>query len=105
MKKETKIIPIGDRVLIRPLTTGKENTNSFGLIVPPKDGETKFDRGTIIAVGPGRTNADGKRIKMETALGDVVMYKSGYDKEVINLNGEELVLTFETSLLAIEAKP
>lgn len=90
--------------MIRPLASNKEQVNQFGIIVPTKEGETKFDRGTVIAVGPGRTNAEGKRVKMEAKLGDIVMYKTGYDKEVINLNGEELILTFETSLLAIEAK-
>lgn len=101
-KKEINIIPIGDRVLIRPTTSLNENVNSFGFIIPAKEGETKFERGIVIATGPGRTNAEGKRIKMETKLGDIVMYKTGYDKEVISLGGEELILTFETNLLAIE---
>ena len=70
-KKEINIIPIGDRVLIRPTTSLNENVNSFGFIIPAKEGETKFERGIVIATGPGRTNAEGKRIKMETKLGDI----------------------------------
>lgn len=102
MKKEIKIRPIGDRILVRPIETKKDQVTESGIILPGKTDQSIHERGLVIAVGPGRTNTEGERIKMEVKIGDIVLYKSGYDKEEVSLNGERLILTYETNLLAVE---
>ena len=102
MAKEINIRPIGDRVLVRRITEVKENKTASGIIIPIKEDGAKHERGVVIAVGPGRTGADGKRVKMEVKVGDIVLHRPGFENEEISLNGEKFILTYETNLLAVE---
>ncbi len=96
------IQPLGDRVLIKPLDAKGESRTASGIILPGKENNEKHERGTIIATGPGRMSAEGKRVAMEVTAGDKVWFKRGYDAEEVELNGEELVLTSESNILALE---
>lgn len=99
-KKEVQ--PLGDRVLIKPLDQKGEATTASGIIIPGKEHNDKHERGTIVATGPGRMNNDGKRVALDVKKGDVVWYKRGYDGEEVEVGGEELVLTSEGNILAVE---
>lgn len=101
-KQSVSIQPLGDRVLVKPLEVKGEARTASGIILPGKDNNEKHERGTIIATGPGRMSADGKRVLMEITKGDVVWFKRGYDAEEVTVSGEELVLTSESNILAIE---
>lgn len=104
MAKEIKknILPLGDRLLIKPLEKKGEATTASGIIIPGKENSEKHERGTIIVTGPGRLNGDGKRVAMDVKKGDVVWYKRGYDSEEVEIGGEEYVLTSEGNVLAVE---
>lgn len=104
MAKEAKknVQPLGDKVLIKPLESKGESRTASGIILPGKENNEKHERGTIVATGPGRLNGEGKRVAMDVKKGDVVWYKRGYDSEEVELNGEELVLSSEGNILAIE---
>ncbi len=95
------IVPLGDRVLIRPLETKGEATAASGFILPGKDGSEKHERGEILSTGPGRLASDGKRLAMEVSAGDTVLFKRGYDTEVVVVDGEEFILMSESNVLAI----
>ena len=102
-KKQTvSIQPLSDRVLVRPLEVRGEARSASGIILPGKDTNEKHERGTIVATGPGRTTGDGKHIPMDVKVGNVVWFKRGYDAEEVVVSGEELVLTAESNILAIE---
>lgn len=101
-KGEKKIAPLADRVLIKPLETKGEARTASGIILPGKDNNDKHERGTIVAAGPGRLSTDGKRVAMDVKVGDVVWFKRGYDAQEVELNGEELILTSEGNILAVE---
>lgn len=101
-QKEKNIAPLADRVLIKPLETKGESKTASGIILPGKEQNEKHERGTIIATGPGRLSTEGKRIAMEVKAGDVVWFKRGYDAEQVEIGGDELVLTSEGNVLAIE---
>ena len=110
-KKETKMTkensgfkvqPLGDRVLIKPLDVKGEATTASGIILPGKDANEKHERGAIVAFGLGRVASDGRRVPLEVKRGDVVWFKRGYDVEEIKVDGEELILTSEGNILAIE---
>ena len=104
MAKDQKknIQPLGDRLLIKPLEQKGESKTASGIILPGKEQNEKHERGTVLATGPGRLNAEGKRVALDVKKGDVVWYKRGYDSEDVELNGEELVLTSEGNVLAVE---
>ncbi len=101
-KQSVSIQPLGDRVLVKPLEQKGEARTASGIILPGKDANEKHERGTVVALGLGRMGADGKHIAMEIKKGDVVWFKRGYDAEEVVVSGEELVLTSESNILAIE---
>ena len=100
--KQRSIVPLGDRVLIKPLEQKGEATTASGIIIPGKDANEKHERGEVVAVGAGRTSPEGKRIASEVKKGDIVWFKRGYDADEVKVGGEELILTSEGNILAVE---
>ena len=97
--KKVSIIPIGDRVLIKPLTDdGKEKKSAGGIIIPSSSVEDKVDRGTVIAVGEGRIDSKGELVEMKVKPGNKVLFQWG-DK--VKIDGEEYYIVSESSILAI----
>ncbi len=96
-KTTTRIQPLEDRVVIRPLE-GEEITAS-GLVIPDTAKE-KPQEGEVLAVGPGRWDEDGeRRIPMEVAVGDRVLY-SKYAGTEVKIDGEELLVIPARDILA-----
>ena len=94
--KATKMQPLGDRVVIRPLT---EEEVSKGGIILPDTAKEKPQRGEVVAVGPGRVDESGKRVAMEVKKGDKVIY-SKYAGSEIKEGEEELLILRESDILA-----
>ncbi len=95
-KTKTKIEPLEDRVVIRPLE-GEEMTAS-GLVIPDTAKE-KPQEGEVLAVGPGRLDDNGKRVPMDVKNGDRVLY-SKYAGTEIKIDGEELLVVPARDILA-----
>jgi chaperonin GroES len=95
-KTKTKIEPLEDRVVIRPLE-GEEMTAS-GLVIPDTAKE-KPQEGEVLAVGPGRMDDNGKRIPVDVSEGDRVLY-SKYAGTEIKIDGEELLVVPARDVLA-----
>lgn len=95
-KTKTRIEPLEDRVVIRPLE-GEEVTAS-GLVIPDTAKE-KPQEGEVLAVGPGRLDDNGKRIPMEVSVGDKVLY-SKYAGTEVKIDGEELLVIPGRDILA-----
>jgi chaperonin GroES len=66
--------------------------------VLPDTAQEKPSRGTVVAVGEGRYE-DGKRIPVDVAIGDEVIY-SKYGGTEIKLDGEDLIILREADVLA-----
>lgn len=92
--------PLGDKVLVRPLTDEELGTKSAsGIIIPETVDREKADRGEVVAVGPGRWDEDGeKRIALDVAVGDKVIFQWG-DK--IEYMGEKYYLVSESNISAV----
>lgn len=90
------IKPLGDRVVVRP-EPAEEKTAS-GLYIPDTAKE-KPQRGTIVAVGPGRVE-NGNKIDMTVKEGDTVLYGK-YAGTEITLDSEDVLIMRETDLLGI----
>lgn len=96
------IRPLGDRVVIRPLSEDELGTKSpAGIIIPDTVSKDKPEQGVVVAVGQGKID-DGVRIPMEVSVGDrVVFSKYGYDE--VKVGGTEYYVVSESNLLAIIA--
>jgi chaperonin GroES len=94
---KTSIEPLEDRVVVRPLDA--EEITSSGLVIPDTAKE-KPQEGEVIAVGPGRWDEDGeKRIPVDVAAGDRVLY-SKYAGTEVKIDGEELLVIPARDILA-----
>ena len=96
MATKTAFKPLGNRIVIAPLE-GDEQMSSGGIFIPDTAKEKPQD-GTIVAVGPGRLTDDGKRVPMEVAVGDVVVY-SKYAGTEYKEDGTEYLILREDDIL------
>ncbi len=65
--------PIGDRIVVRR-ESAEEKT--AGGILLPDTAKNKPQRGTVLAVGPGKMKPDGTRAEMQLKVGDKVLFTS-----------------------------
>jgi len=96
------IRPLGDRVVVRPLTEEESGTMSAsGIIIPDTAKKEKPEQGIVVAVGAGKWNEDGdKRMAMDVAVGDKVVFsKYGYDE--VKVDGKEYFIVSESSVLGV----
>ena len=91
------IKPLGDRVVIRPAQ--REEVTSSGVFLPDTAKE-KPQRGTVIAVGPGKLNDDGKRTPLDVTAGATVLYAK-YAGTEVKVENEDLLIVSEKDILAI----
>lgn len=96
-KKKIKFQPTEDRVLIEPHDA--EETTSGGIILPDAARE-KPQRGTIIAVGPGKLLKNGKRSEMELKIGDDVFYGK-YSGTEVEFGTDKYVVIRESDVLGV----
>ena len=94
--KTISLRPLDDRVIVRP--NEAEETTSGGIVLPDSARE-KPQRGTIVAVGPGKLLDSGNRGELSVAVGDVVIYGK-YGGSEIEVDGEELKILRESDILA-----
>ncbi|HIH37253.1 MAG TPA: co-chaperone GroES [Methanocellales archaeon] len=92
----TKLQPLGDRLVIKPIP--KEEVTKGGIVLPDTAKE-KPTEGEVIAVGPGKMTDEGKRIAMDIKKGDIVIYAK-YSGTEIKEDGEELIIMKESDILA-----
>jgi chaperonin GroES len=90
-----KLKPLGDRLLVRPVE--EEEKTASGIVLPDTAKE-KPVKGKVLAVGDGKLE-DGKRIPLEVAEGDEVLY-SKYGGTDIVVDGEDLLVLRESDVLA-----
>ena len=94
------IKPLEDRIVDQTLAA--EQTTASGLVIPDTAKE-KPQEGKVLAVGPGRVDDSGKRIPVDVAEGDVVIY-SKYGGTEIKYQGEEYLILSARHVLALVAK-
>ncbi len=93
---KAKLRPLDDRVVVEPIEA--EETTAGGIVLPDTARE-KPQRGTVVAVGPGRLLDSGQRGELSVAVGDEVIYGK-YGGMDIEINGEEVKILRESDILA-----
>ena len=92
-----KLKPLGNRVVVEPL---EQEEITAGGIVLPETAKEKPQKGTVLAVGPGDRDEEGKRIAMDVKKGEVVLFAK-YSGTEIKVDGKKLLILRESDLLAI----
>lgn len=94
----SKIKPLGNRVLIKR----EKKSSSKGGILLPDSAQEKPKEGTIVAVGPGKLNDDGKIEMMNVTVGDLVLFSSYAGTEVKDQSDdEEYLIMSEEDILGV----
>src|SRR4051794_33195494 len=87
--------PLGDRLIVEVLE--EEETTVSGIVLPDTAKE-KPQRGTVLAVGPGRYE-DGKLVPLDVATGDEIIY-SKYGGTEVKVGIDEYLILRESDVLA-----
>jgi chaperonin GroES len=92
-----KVRPLNDRILVKRL---EEEEMTKGGIIIPDSAKEKPAEGEIIAVGKGKVNDKGDRIKLDVKVGDRVLF-SKYGGTDVKLDGEDHLIMREDDILAV----
>ena len=84
--------PLADRVLIEAAPA--EEKTAFGIIIPDTSKE-KPQKGTVVAVGPGK-----KDEPLTVKVGDTVLYGK-YSGTELSVEGQEYLIMRESDIYAI----
>ncbi len=93
-----KIKPLGDRVLIEPMS--KEEKTKSGIYLPDTASKERPEKGKVIAVGQGKLLESGKRVPMNVKKGDTVLFTK-YGPNELKVEGKEYLIAREEDILAI----
>ena len=89
--------PLDDRILVKQCQA--EEITAGGIVLPDSAQE-KPQRGTVVAMGPGKLLDSGERATIALAAGDEIFYGK-YAGTEIKINGDEFVILRESDVLAV----
>ena len=92
-----KIRPLHDRILVERLE--EQEVRKGGIIIPDTAKE-KPQEGTVIAVGAGKLDENGKRIPLDVKAGDKILFGK-YSGNEIKIDDVEHVIMREEDVLGI----
>jgi len=95
---EMKLKPLADRVIVEPI---EEQDVTAGGIVLPETAKEKPQKGTVVAVGPGKRDEQGNVIPMEVKPNDVVLYARYGGTEVKLSSNHTVMVMRESDILAV----
>jgi chaperonin GroES len=100
MTTHTKVTlrPLADRVLVK---RSKQEERIAGGIILPDTAREKQELGIVIAVGPGKTDKDGKRIEIAVKVGEKVMWDKFAGNEVKIEDEDDFVIVKSDDIIAI----
>ena len=92
-----KVRPLHDRILVTRVVAEAKTT---GGIIIPDSAKEKPQEARVVAVGPGKTGDDGKRVPMDVKAGDRVLFGK-YTGSEVELDSEEHLIMREEDILAV----
>lgn len=94
------LTPIADRIIVRREASDEKTA---GGILLPDTAKKKPQKGTVLAVGPGKLNQkDGTRVAMQLKAGDVVLFTAwAGDEFKDNKKAGEVLVMHESDVLAV----
>jgi chaperonin GroES len=94
-----KLQPLGDKVLVRPISS--EEITKSGIVLPDT-AKDKPQEGEVLSVGEGKY-VDGKLVKLAVRAGDKILYQK-YGPTEAEVDGEELLIVSESDILGVIKK-
>ncbi len=94
------LVPLEDRVVVQVIE--QEEKTSSGIVLPDTAKE-KPQKGTIVAVGPGKYDESGKLLPVPVKKGDVVVFAK-YAGTEIKLDGDDYLVMRASDLIGILPK-
>lgn len=89
--------PLHDRIVVE--RAAKEEKTAGGIILPDAAQE-KPQRGTVLAVGPGKRLDSGQLATMDVKVGDTVLYGK-YGGTEVTVDGKDYVILRADDILAV----
>ena len=89
--------PLSDRVVVRRVDS--ESVTKGGIVIPDAAAE-KADKGTVLAVGPGKRTEQGTVIPLDVNVNDLVLFGK-FAGQNVKIDGEELLVLKEEDILAV----
>ncbi len=78
-----KLKPLGSNLIIE--SAPEETKTASGILLPDTASKEQQDRGTVIAVGPGKVLESGSRQSIDVQVGNTVIFKK-WGKEEIEID-------------------
>jgi len=91
------IHPTGDHIVILPIQ--EQETTAAGIFVPDA-AKDQPERGTVLAVGPGRILSSGNRALMDVQVGNTVLFKK-YAPDEFTIDGDKVFVVRAEDVIAI----
>ena len=94
-----KVRPLGDRIIVRRT---EATDKSAGGVIIPDTAKQKPQRGTVLAVGPGKLLKDGSRRPLQVKEGDRVLFTAWAGDEYKDRSGGDTILVMhEEDVMAV----
>ena len=95
---KVNIQPLGDRVLVEAVEAADEQV--MGGIVIPDSAKEKPQESTVVALGTGKTDDNGKKVPFDVKVGDIVL-TSRYGGTEVKYEGKEYKILNADDIQAI----
>ena len=92
-----KFRPLHDRVVVRRV---EEDTKTAGGIIIPDTAQEKPMQGTVMAVGAGARDENGKIAPLDVKKGDKILFGKWSGTEV-TIDGDEVLIMKESDIMGI----
>lgn len=98
MGSDFRIRPLADRVVVKPVE--REEKTKGGIFLPDTASKERPMEGTVLAVGEGRIDDNGKRLPMSVKAGDRVLFAK-YSGTEYKVDDVEYLILSEKDILGI----
>ena len=92
-----QVKPLADRVVVK---ASEEMEVKKGGIIIPDTAKEKQQRATVVALGTGKTDDDGKKVPFEVKVGDTVL-TSKYGGTEVSVEGKDYKILSASDILAV----
>ncbi|MBI5708188.1 MAG: co-chaperone GroES [Armatimonadetes bacterium] len=92
-----KLKPLHDRIIVE--AAALEEKSAGGILLPDTAKEKPL-KGTVLAVGPGKTLDNGKITPVDVAVGDTVLYGK-YSGTEVTVGGQDYIILRQDDVLAV----